>query len=124
MAGILYDCFKPRQPTPPSLDTPCISSVCSELVAVRIVEKIEEELGHDSALGGGGAKLRGSLWIVSEEAEEGDSTLGWGVGRAVGEIFELGVRFSCHVTVVYPRSMGGSNMAVKGNWSQSVHVGG
>ena len=107
------DYFKHRQPTPPSLDATDISSICSELVAARVVEKIHEELGPMSALGGGGARLKVSLWLECAKMPKGDSSLGRGMGRAAREIFEFGVGFSRHVTAVHPGSMGGSNMAGK-----------
>jgi len=73
--AVLYDRFKRRQPTPPSLDATEISPLCSELAAARIVEKIEEELGPRSALGGGCARLKVSLWLMCANKQKRETPL-------------------------------------------------
>lgn len=62
---------------------------------------------------------------MHEEAEEGssESALGGSVGRSVGEIVELWVGFTSHVTVVYLGSMKAEIFLGNGDCSQSVHAG-
>ena len=92
--AVLYDHFKPRQPSQPSPNGADISSFLAELVAERMVEQIKEELG--SALGGGASKSKG-VWIACQKGKEEDFTLSGDVSGLASEYLGLGVGFHCIV---------------------------
>ena len=47
---VLYDCFKRREPAPPPLNLNDITSRCTQLASLMVIDKLDEELGNGSAL--------------------------------------------------------------------------